>query len=326
MRGGVLAIATSPAIDRISLARGGVVEGIVRASAALETPGGKAVHVAMVARALGARTHLVAPAGGRRGELLRDLLAAEGCESTLVPVAAETRATHTLVDADRGDLVEIHDPMSALSPRECDALLTAGREKARFANVAVIAGGLPPGAPPDLHSRLVSRARECGTFTILDSSSPEALELALGAGPDVVKPNLAELSLLPGAGAVRGGDAPLGALAAFAERLLERGAGAVWLSLGRRGSLLVRDVGALHFNAPGDRVVNSVGCGDALAGGLAAGLARGLDLPEAAALGVAAAADKLGRLHSGRVERAGVERLLAQVERTPIPAATAVGQ
>ena len=125
---------------------------------------------------------------------------------------------------------------------------------------------------------------------------------------------------------LRGGDAPLGALAAFAERLLERGAGAVWLSLGRRGSLLVSDVGALHFNAPGDRVVNSVGCGDALAGGLAAGLARGLDLPDAAALGVAAAADKLGRLHSGRVERAGVERLLAQVERAPIPAATAVGQ
>ena len=44
------------------------------------------------------------------------------------------------------------------------------------------------------------------------------------------------------------------------------------------------------------------------------GIARGLDLRDAAALGVAAAADKLGRLHSGRVESAGVERLLAQVE------------
>ena len=53
MRAGVLAIATSPAIDRISLARGGAAEGIVRASEALETPGGKAIHAAMVARGAG---------------------------------------------------------------------------------------------------------------------------------------------------------------------------------------------------------------------------------------------------------------------------------
>ena len=324
MPGGVLAVATTPAIDRISLARGGIVEGIVRASEALETPGGKAVHAAMVARALGAPTHLVAPTGGRRGELLRALLAEEGIESTLVPVDAETRATHTLVDADLGDLVEVHDPHAALQPEECDALVTAS-EKRGFASVAVIAGGLPPGAPPDLHARLVARARARGAFAILDSSSPEALQLALGATPDLIKPNLAELSALVGE-RLAGRDAPLAVLAEFGERLRGRGAGAVWLSLGRRGSLLVSDRGAVHFNAPGERVVNAVGCGDALAGGLAAGIARGLDLRDAAALGVAAAADKLGHLHSGRVESAGVERLLARVESVPVAAEAAVGQ
>jgi 1-phosphofructokinase family hexose kinase len=279
----------------------------------------------MVARALGARTHLVAPAGGRRGELLRALLAEEGMESTLVPVAAETRATHTLVDADLGDVVEVHDPQAALQPEECDALVTAG-EKTCFASVAVIAGGLPPGAPPDLHARLVARARDLGAFAILDSSSPEALQLALGATPDLIKPNLAELSALVGERVAPGREAPLAVLAEFAERLRGRGAGAVWLSLGRRGSLLVSDTGALHFNAPRERVVNAVGCGDALAGGLAAGIARGLDLRDAAALGVAAAADKLGHLHSGRVESAGVERLLARVESVPVAAEAAVGQ
>jgi len=325
MPGGVLAVATTPAIDRISLARGGIVEGIVRASEALETPGGKAVHAAMVARALGAPTHLVAPTGGRRGELLRALLAEEGIESTLVPVDAETRATHTLVDADLGDLVEVHDPQAALQLEECDALVTAS-EKRGFASVAVIAGGLPPGAPPDLHARLVARARARGAFAILDSSSPEALQLALGATPDLIKPNLAELSALVGERLAPGRDAPLAVLAEFGERLRGRGAGAVWLSLGRRGSLLVSDRGAVHFNAPGERVVNAVGCGDALAGGLAAGIARGLDLRDAAALGVAAAADKLGHLHSGRVERAGVEQLLAHVERVPVAVEAAVRQ
>jgi 1-phosphofructokinase len=302
-----------------------VSEGIVRASEALETPGGKAVHSAMVARALGARTHLVAPAGGRRGGLLRDRLAEEGIEATLVNVAAETRATHTLVDPERGDLVEIHDPPAALSPGESDALVAAARQKTCFASVAVIAGGLPPAAPPDLHARLVTRARSCGAFTILDTSSPEAFELALGQHPDLVKPNLAELSASLGQDVAAGADPELAELAELAERLRERGAASMGVSLGRRGSLLVSDAGALHLSAPVERVVNAVGCGDALAGGLAAGIARGLELADAAALGVAAAADKLGRLHSGRVERAGVVRLLNRVRRTPVSAQAAVG-
>ena len=326
MRGGVLAIATSPAIDRLSLVHGRVTEGIVRASEALETPGGKAVHAAMVARALGAPTHLVAPAGGRRGKLLRDLLAKEGVEATLVNVAAETRATHTLVGAERGDPIEIHDPPGVLRPEEAEALVTAAGQKTCFASVAVIAGGLPPAAPPDLHARLVSQARTRGAFTILDTSSPEALALGLGASPDLVKPNLAELSALLGTGAAAGRDPTLAELVELAEGLRERGAASVWLTLGRRGSLLVSDAGALHLSAPVERVVNTVGCGDALAGGLAAGIARGLGLADGAALGAAAAADKLGRLHSGRVEHAGVERLLGRVERVPVSAEAAVGR
>jgi 1-phosphofructokinase len=320
MAGTVLAVATSPAIDRTSLARVGAAEGIVRATESLETPGGKAIHVAMVAQALGARAHLVAPAGGRRGELLRELLAAESLGSSLLSVEAETRATHTLVDTDRGDLVEVHDPPAALQPEECDALVAATRAGASHAHVAVIAGGLPPSAPADLHARLVAAARDEGAFTILDSSSAEAVSLALGATPDLVKPNLAELSALVGNGATTGRDARMATLAALAERLREGVGGAVWLTLGQRGSILARAEGAWQFNAPAARVVNAVGCGDALAGGLAAGLAQGRELQDAAALGVAAAADKLGRLHSGKVERAAVERLLPGVRSVRVPA------
>jgi 1-phosphofructokinase len=326
MGAGVLAVATSPAIDRISLTRGDALKGIVRASQALETPGGKAIHAAMVARALGARTHLVAPVGGRGGELLRDLLAEEGLDSSLVGVRAQTRATHTLVDADLGDRVEIHDPPGSLQPSECDELLAATRAMAPAARVVVVAGGLPPAAPPDLHARLLTAARASGAFTILDSSSAEAVGLALGVAPDLVKPNLAELTALLGDEVSAEGDPPIPALAALAERVRESGAGAVWLSLGPQGSVLVSAAGRLHFSAPTERVVNAVGCGDALAGGLAAGIARGLDLPSATALGVAAAADKLGRLHSGRVDRGAVERLVALVRCTPVPAEAVAGR
>lgn len=326
MGAGVLAVATSPAIDRISLMRrGDALKGIVRATQALETPGGKAIHAAMVARALGAPTHVVAPVGGRGGELLRHLLTEEGLDCSLVGVRAQTRATHTLVDPDVGDRVEIHDPPGSLEPSECDELVAATRAMAPTTRVVLVAGGLPPAAPPDLHAQLLTAARASGAFTVLDSSSAEAVGLALGVAPDLVKPNLAELTSLLGDEVAAEGDPRIPALAAFAERLRESGAGTVWLSLGRQGSVLVSAGGRLHFSAPTGRIVNAVGCGDALAGGLAAGIARGLDLPSAAALGVAAAADKLGRLHSGRVDRAAVEQLVALVRSAPVPAEAVAG-
>ena len=301
----IVAVSTNPAIDRIALADGAAAGGLVRARELLETPGGKAAHVAAVAAALGADARLVTPAGG---DHLGALLARDGVPATLVPVAQPTRGTYTVVDPAVGDVLEVHEPSPALSAEECDALVAAAASAAEGAVVVVIAGSLPAGAPPDLHARLL---RACAAaFTVLDTSSPPALETGLAAAPDLVKPNAAEAAALLGAG---GPDADL-ALA-----LRDRGAGAVWLSAGDRGSVLATGDGAWHLAGPRpEAVVNAVGCGDALVGGLAAGLARGLPLLEAAALGTAAAADKLRHLHSGRVDGAAVERLLPAVSRRPI--------
>ena len=83
--------------------------------------------------------------------------------------------------------------------------------------------------------------------------------------------------------------------------------------------MLATGDGTWHLAGPRpETVVNAVGSGDALVGGLAAGLARGLGLLEAAVLGTAAATDKLRHLHSGRVDRDAVERLLPAITRRAI--------
>jgi tagatose 6-phosphate kinase len=304
---GVVAVSTNPAIDRIALAPAAAGGGLVRARELLETPGGKAAHVAMVAAALGAGVRLVAAAGV---PLLGELLAAERIPAALVPTAAPTRGTYTVVDPHAGDVLEVHEPSLPLSGDECEALVTAATEAFAGAAVAVIAGSLPAGAPLDLHARLARAASAVGAFAIVDSSSTPALERALAARPDLVKPNAAE------AAAVLGGERPLEAMA---QGLRDCGARAVWLSAGPEGSLLADGAGVWHLAAPPPaRVVNAVGCGDALVGGLAAGLARGLAPLDAAALGVAAAADKLRHLHSGRVDAAAVEARVGAVTRRRI--------
>jgi fructose-1-phosphate kinase PfkB-like protein len=149
-------------------------------------------------------------------------------------------------------------------------------------------------------------------------------EHGLGAAPDLVKLNIEELEAVLGHHVGR--DTPMSSLAKLAERLRENRNGAVWLTLGARGSLLVGPAVSLHLSAPAGRIVNAVGCGDALAGGFAAGIARGLEPADAAALGVAAATHKLGRLHSGRVERTAVQRLVALVRSCPVSVGAVAGR
>jgi 1-phosphofructokinase family hexose kinase len=306
----VVAVATNPAIDRVARLEG-APRGVARAAELLETPGGKAIHVACVAAELGAAATVITTAGGHNGRLLLELLASEPVEVESVPVAGATRGTYTLVDAAGGDLVEVHEPGGGLSEADCDALVRAVEALDPAPAVIGVCGSLPAGARTDLHARLVAAARGSGAFVILDSSSPEALAVALPAGPDLVAPNLTEAT------AVLGGAADSDPVR-VAEAIRDRGAAAAWLSLSDDGSVFADADGSLRATAPPpERIVNAVGCGDALIGGFAAALAAGREPRAALALGTAAATDKLSHLHPGRVERARVEALAGSVEIAP---------
>jgi 1-phosphofructokinase family hexose kinase len=309
----VLAVSANPAIDRVAVVPGAAAAGTLRAVHALETPGGKGAHVALVAHDLGARAHLVTVAGGHSGDLLRALLEDEELPTTVIATAAETRATYTIL-GDDGDLVEVLEPPTVLDASEARTLLDAVRALAADARVVVVAGSAPAGPPIAFAADLVRTARAAGAHVLVDASGP-ALAAALEGEPDVVLPNAAEAAVLlaePPA-------SDPAALAAAARRLCGRGAGAAIVSAGAVGAVAAADGRAHHARAR--RVpapVNAVGCGDALAAGVATGLARGDGLARALALGVAAASDKLGRLHPGHVERAAVEALLGDVAVTTL--------
>ena len=310
----LVAVSTNPAIDRVAVVDG-PGRGIVRASELLETAGGKAIHVACVAAELGAETAVITTAGGRSGDQLLELLASEPVDVHPVPVAASTRGTYTVVRAGEGELIEVHEPSGSLTEGECDRLVS---RLAAFSTPTAVAicGSLPPDAPPDLHARLVAAARERRAFTILDCSSPEPLAAALAEGPDLVAPNLAEAERLLGSELDPGADQEL---VGATDAIRDRGAGAVWLSMGPAGSVFADAEGATRLTAPEPtQPINTVGCGDALIGGLVAGMIAGHELRAAAALGVAAATDKLAHLHPGRVDRSTVERLVALVEATAL--------
>jgi 1-phosphofructokinase len=310
--GTILAVAPNPALDRVALAEGASRGGIVRASAYLDTPGGKGTHVAVVASTLGQNAALLAPLGGPRGERIAELLTDSAVELVVIPIEAETRGTYTVVDPAAGEAVlEVIEPSPRLTVAEAEALGEELERRSAFASVVVGSGSLPCGVGDDFYARLVSAGKRHGAITIVDTSGA-ALSAALGSEPDVVAPNLDE------AGELLQVEIPADAgseeLALTARAIQKLGARTVLLTLGARGSLLLTPEGeAWSLAGCPARTVNDVGAGDALVAGLAAGLAQGMSPVEAARMGTATALDKIGHLHPCVVDGQRVRERLSQV-------------
>jgi tagatose 6-phosphate kinase len=171
----------------------------------------------------------------------------------------------------------------------------------------VLSGSLPPGVPADSYARLVETAAAAGVPAVLDAHG-EALRLGAAARPAIVKPNRAEL-----AGLVGQPLAGRAAVSAAARALRATGPGAVVATLGADGLLAVTEDGSWVAAPPAAVAGNATGAGDAVAAGLAYGLAAGLPWDErlrhAVALGTAVAAAPV----AGEFRPADYQQLLAGV-------------
>ncbi len=292
----VVTLTANPSLDRtVGLAaplRRGAVQ---RVTSSVVEPGGKGVNVARVVAAAGRRALAVLPADA--GDPFLAALAAVGLPARPVPAGGPVR-TNTAVTEPDGTTTKINEAGPALSADGArdlvDAVVAAARPDAGRPGAAwaVLSGSLPPGAPADLYAALVAPLRAAGCAVAVDTSGP-ALAALLGpdadpaAAPDVVKPNGEELGELTG----EDGDAleadPVAAARA-ARALVDRGVGAVLVTLGARGAVLVTPEGAWSALPPPVTPRSTVGAGDsALAGYVLADLAG---LPPAERLRAAVAA------------------------------------
>jgi ribokinase len=154
-----------------------------------------------------------------------------------------------------------------------DLLSVADLEHARgaIATAGVVVTQLE--IPVELTVAALRIAREESVRTICNPApAREQLPEELYRLSDVICPNEPETELLTGM--------PAGEEAA--RELLARGAGAVVLTLGERGCLVVDGEGTTLLPVPQTRVVDTTGAGDAFVGSLAAFFAAGRPLIEAA--------------------------------------------
>lgn len=298
-----LVVCLNPTIQRTivlsRLARGQVN----RAGETYVDASGKGLNVARVLTQMGARAVQLTQAGGRERARFLALAAGDGVDVRWVESESEIRTATTLVEPG-GVATEIVEESAPVAPGTEARVRAAFTECLASAHTVVVSGSKAAGFSEALYPDLVREARAAGRRVILDVRG-EDLRRSLPLGPDVVKPNLAELvaTFLPEL-TVAEEDEPPAVLEAVARtmRALHATYGTLpVVTRGPRPTLFVAE-GAVDALAPPHLApVNPIGSGDAFAAGLALGLHEGRPLRDAIRLGHSAAAQNAALLRPGRI-------------------------
>ena len=269
-------------------------------------PGGGGINVAHVAQVLGATSTAVFPAGGPAGELVYNLLVAEGVAVQRVPIGGSTRESFTVDELSTDRQYRFVLPGPELTVAEQTECLLQLRRTAASAAIVVASGSLPPGVPEDFYQQVADACAELGALFALDTSGGGLTHV--NAGVFLLKPSVRELRDCTG----RTLDTEAEQFGA-AHELIERGvARHVLVSRGAQGALLVSRDGGQRFAPVQVPPGSGVGAGDAMLAAVAVGLVRGWSLSEATRLGVAAGAAMLLTPGTAPCTREDTERLFRQ--------------
>ncbi len=283
----ILCVAGNPSIDKLFEVDRLTVGDIHRPQRFVQLPGGKGIHVAQVATALGADAVVTGLLGGHAGRWLGEALAAQQMQGRFAQMAGETRSSLSVADRQTGRLTEFYEagvPVTADEWASLEAIVSSLLSQASW---LTLAGSLPPGAPTDAYARLAAQARDAGVWVALDTRG-EALANTIGERPQLVKINAFE------AQGLLGSEVSTIESAQIAAREVRARAGghghAAVVTVGEQGMALADPEGRDWRGFLDARGRYPVGSGDAFLAGMLIALERAEGWPEAVALGLGAAA------------------------------------
>jgi tagatose 6-phosphate kinase len=303
----IVAVTPNPAIDRTYRVEHLSLGDSHRVKAVHSQAGGKGINVARILTSFEFPVIATAIVGGTNGDWIRNELSIAGVASQLVTSGSDSRQTITAATTGGEDWIEFDEGGNGVSTdiwRDFRDLVSSLMESA---DVVVLSGSLPPGVPIDGYRELVEIAHHAQVRVVLDTSGLPLRE-ALGAHPDVIKPNRSELAAISEIAC----DSVENVLAAC-RRLRVLGAEAIVVTLGAEGSVVFVDESVWRVRHP-PRSGNPVGAGDAMTAGIAAGLFEKLELINAVRRGATWALASMASPFAGLIEVPRVAECAALIE------------
>lgn len=302
----VLTVTLNAAIDKRYDVRDVTVGEVQRIDRVLASAGGKGLNASRGAMLCGQKVIATGFVGGFAGQFVTSQIAEQGMTDAFIRVEGETRTCVNIID-EEGNSTELLEPGVTVTPADLARLRERFESLLPDVEVVTLSGSAPNGCPDDVYAPLVAAAKAAGKPVVLDTSG-DLLRAGLASAPTAVKPNREELAALTGSELT-----DLDSIVDAARRLVAQGPEWVVVSLGPDGAVAVSADRAVRVTAPRVEAVNPVGCGDVLVGGLASGLASGLDVAGALPTAVRVSAAAAAHPETGRFDPAYAETLTDQV-------------
>ena len=256
---------------------------------------GGAANVAHNVAALGARCELVAAVGADRGgEILRSMLREIDAEGSALVEVDRPTTTKTRVVARSQQLVRVDEEEDAdLSGDEVDRLLAVIHAAIDHGDALVLEDYNKGVLVPRVIGTAIGAARQRGIPVVVD---PKYRNFFLYRGATIFKPNRRELE------AALGAAVDIDHPEALPETFRRLGVEHLLLTLGERGmALLAPDGSVRRVPTVAREVYDVVGAGDTVTAYLAAVLAAGGTVGEAAVIANYAAGVEVGKLGAATV-------------------------
>jgi 1-phosphofructokinase family hexose kinase len=310
----IVTVTLNAAVDRTLLVPNFQIGQRHRASMGFLSAGGKGINIARALKRLGAPVVCTGLAGGRNGTLLVEELTQEGVLNDFVRIRGESRTSTAVLDPTSNAYTEINEAGPEIADDELETL----REKLAYltqgADFVVFAGSLPRGVDTSIYADAIRDAGRRHQLAVVDADG-EPLQLAVGAEPYLVAPNVREAEELVGHEFVDEED-----LATGLDEIAE---------LGVRNVLITMDTGCyallqedrteirLRARAPELEPISTIGAGDSLLAGFLAARAAGRSFEDSVRTAVATGAASVLEPGPGRFDPREASRLspLVTIER-----------
>ncbi len=304
----ILSVTPNPCVDKTVFLKQMEVGKKNVCTGATTIPGGKGNNVARAVKALGEESATLVLVGGATGKHVVEMITKED-RGACHPVWIEqnTRTITTVLEEGHRRQTPLFEPGPKVDLAEREIFVATVISHLPSTDILTLNGTVPDPLMQDCYARIITKAREAGVPTILDTHGPE-LELGLMAEPFMVKPNEAEAAEVVGF--------PLDSDQArwrAVDYFHEQGVQLVVLSLGQGGVMASDGNERFHVVPPAIEEVNAVGSGDSLVAGIAVGLKRGWPLEQTIIWGVSAGTANALSWNIGHFTEAEVKSIATQV-------------
>lgn len=310
----ILTVTLNASIDKRYVVENYKVGEVNRVKECSYTAGGKGLNVSKNAVIAGEAVTATGFAGGHAGEYITEQIRMLGMKDEFVRVPGESRSCINIYDAEARTQTEFLEPGMEIQPGAEEELKDKFRNLITECSVAAMSGSIPKGCSSGIYKELTAIARAAGKKVIVDTSG-KLLEGVVNALPEekptMIKPNIDEIRALTGRAVTDRAE-----LLEAAKELYQSGIEIVVISLGGDGSLMVCAEGCFQAEVPKINAVNTVGCGDSMIAGFAAGISRGLSLEDTLRFASAVSAANAMREETGFFIKEDMESLYPEIKIT----------